>query len=56
MWDGMSTIKYVFWNANDSFVNLMVSNTVGVSLWYRPCYKNMLNYGNDNKCRKPTTI
>ena len=33
-----------FWNANGwvkhgSVVNLMVSITSGVSLWYRPCYK-----------------
>ena len=35
----------------DSVVKLMVSITNGVSLWYRPCYKNILNYDNDNKCR-----
>ena len=34
----------------------MVTITGGVSLWYRPCYKNMLNYDNDNKCLKVTTI
>ena len=48
IWDGMSTIKCLFWNANDSIVKLMVSITIGVSLWYRPCYKNMLNDDNDN--------
>ena len=44
----MSTIKCLFWNANDSIVKLMVSVTSRVSLWYRPNYKNMLNYDNDN--------
>ena len=43
-----STIKCLFWNANDSIVKLMVSVITGVSLWYRPRYKNMLNYDNDN--------
>ena len=52
----MSTIKCLFWNANDSIVKLMVSVTSRVSLWYRPNYKNMLNYDNDNKYRKITTI
>ena len=53
IWDGMNTIKCLFWNASDSVVKLMVSITSGV---YRPCYKNMLNYGNDKKCWKLTTI
>ena len=33
--------KCLFWNANDLIVKLMVSITSGVSLWYRPCYKNV---------------
>ena len=45
-------LKCLFWNPNDSFVKLMVSITSIVCLWYRPCYKNMLNYENDNKFRK----
>ena len=52
----MSTIKCLFWKANDSIVKLMVSITSGVSLWYRLCYKNMLNYDNDNKCWKSMAI
>ena len=52
----MSVIKCLVWNGNDSVVKVMVSITSGVSLRYRPCYKNMLNYDNDNKCRKLTTI
>ena len=59
IWDGKSTIKCLFWNANDSIVKLMVSITSGVSLWYRTCYRNMsttTNYDNDNKCRKLTTV
>ena len=47
-WDGMSIIKCLFWNANDSIVKLMVSITSGDSLWYRPWYKNMTNYDDDN--------
>ena len=42
--------KCLFWNANDSIVNLMVS------LGYSSCYKIMLNNDNDNKWRKVTTI
>ena len=34
--------KYLFWNANDSIVKLIVSITSGASLWCRPFYKNML--------------
>ena len=35
----------------------MVSITSGVSLLgYRPCYENMLNYDNGNKCQKLATI
>ena len=48
IWDGTSTIKCLFWNANGSVVKLMVSIISGVSLWYRPCYKNMLNYDNSD--------
>ena len=33
-WDGVNTIKYLFWKANDSIVKLMVSIISGVSLWY----------------------
>ena len=39
----MSTIKCLFWNANDSVVQVMISITSVVTLWYRPCYKNMLH-------------
>ena len=56
IWDGMITIKCQFWNANYSFVELMVSITSGVSLCCRPCYKNMLDYNSNNKCQKLTTI
>ena len=42
--------KCLFWNANDSIVNLMVS------LGYSSCYKIMLNNDNDNKWRKVTTL
>ena len=49
-----ATFKCLFWNTNDSIVKLMVSLISGVSLWCRPCYKNLLNYDN-NKCRKLTT-
>ena len=52
----LAPFKCLFWNANNSIVKLMVSMTNGVSLGYRPCYKNMLNYENDNKCQKLTTI
>ena len=48
--------KCLFWNVNDSIVKLMVSIASGVSLRYRACYRNMLNYDNDNKYRKLTTI
>ena len=50
---------HLFWNANDSIVKLMLSIASGFScdtdlgLNY---YKNMLNYDNDNKYRKLTTI
>ena len=43
-------LKCLFWNANDWVIRLMVSFTSCVSLQYRPCCKNMLNYDNDNKC------
>ena len=39
----------------EPYGKVMVSVTRGVSLSYRPCYKNMLNYDNDNKCRKLAT-
>ena len=35
----------LLWNADDSVIKFMVSITSGVSLWYRFCYKNVLNYG-----------
>ena len=35
---------------------LMVSITGGDFLWCKPCYLNMLNYDNYNKCRKLTAI
>ena len=41
-----------------SFLHLYDNNNGSiasvVSLWYRPCHKNMLNYDNDNKCGKIT--
>ena len=46
IWDGITTIKCIFWKANDSIVKKMLSNTSSVSLWNRPCYKKMLNYDN----------
>ena len=45
-----------FWYPNDSVAKLMISIRSGVSLWYRPCYKNMLNYDKDNNIWKLTTI
>ena len=45
--------KCLIWNANDSVKKFMVSITTGVLFfWYRPCYKNLLNY----KRQKHTTI
>ena len=44
----MSTIKCLFWNANNLIAKLMASDITGVSLWCRPCYKYILNYDNDN--------
>ena len=44
-----ASFKCIFWNANDSAVKLMVFITSDISLQYRPCYKNMLNYDSDNK-------
>ena len=41
-------LKYLFGNASDSIVKLMISITSGVSFWYRPSYKNMLNYESEN--------
>ena len=41
IWDGMSIIKFLFWNADDSVVKFIVSIS-GFSLWYRPRYENML--------------
>ena len=41
-------LKYLFGNASDSIVKLMISITSGVSFWYRPSYKNMLNYDSEN--------
>ena len=52
----MSTIKSLIWNDNDSILKLMVSITSGVSLLNRTCYKIILNYDNENKCRKLTTV
>ena len=38
-------------------VKLMVVSIIScVSLWYRPCYKNMLNHDNHNKYQKFTRI
>ena len=48
--------KCLFWNGYGLVVKLMVSIKSTVSLWYRPFYKNMLNYGNDHKCQKITAI
>ena len=60
-WSFISEMKWgpfkcQFWNTNGSIANLKVSIASGVSLRYRPCYINMLNYDSDNKWRKPTTI
>lgn len=53
MWDGMrEPFNCLFWNVNDSILKLMVYITSDVFLWYRPSYKNMLNYDNGNQCRK----
>ena len=41
--------KWLFWNVNDSVIRLMVSIISGISLWYRPSYKNMSHYDNDNR-------
>ena len=41
-------LKYLFGNASDSIVKLMISITNGVSFRYRPSYKNMLNYDSEN--------
>ena len=48
--------KRLFCDANDSVSELMISIKSGVSLRYRPCYKNMLNYDNDSKCLKLATL
>ena len=40
-------IKCLFWNANDPVGKSMVSIISGVSLWYRPCHTDLLNYDND---------
>ena len=48
--------KSLFWNANGPVLKLTIFIISGVSLWYRSWYKNMLNYDNDDKCIKPTTI
>ena len=34
----------------------MISVVNGISLWYRPCYENILNCNSDNKCRKLTAM
>ena len=44
--------KCLIWNANDSVVKLMGSITSGVLLWYKPCYKNMLNLDNKKQIMK----
>ena len=48
IWDGMNTIKCLFWRANYWIGKLMVSITNGIFLCYRPCYEIMLNHDNDN--------
>ena len=54
---GVSGTEWVtFWNANGSIVKLMDSILDGVCLWYRPCYKNVLNCGNGKKYWKLTTM
>ena len=45
---------YLRWN--EHHLKLMVYITSGVSFWYRPCYNNISNYDNDNKCQKSTAI
>ena len=52
----MSANKCLIWNADDSIVKLMISITSGVSLWYRPCYNNILNYDRGSKRLKLTAI
>ena len=47
-------LKCLFWNANDWTVKFMVSITSDISLCYRLCYKNMINY--NSTCWKPTAI
>ena len=49
-WDEHHLGAY-FGTLMNSIVQLLVSITSGVSLWQRSCYKNMSNYGNDNKYR-----
>ena len=46
----MKCSQVSIWNATVSWngLKLIVSIASGVSLRFTPCYKNMLNYGNDN--------
>ena len=48
--------KSLSWNTNECVAKLTVSIISGVSLWDKPCYQNMLNYGSDNKRWKFSTI
>ena len=48
--------KCLFGKANDLIVKLMASVTSDVSLQYRSCYQNVLNYNNGSKCQKLTEI
>ena len=52
----LAPFNCLFWNTDNLNVNLMVSVKSGVSLSNRLCYKTMLNYENNNKCRKLNTI
>ena len=39
--------KCLFQNANYALAQLAVSITSVISLWYRPCYKEILNHDNN---------
>ena len=43
-------LLYLRWNKHH--LKLMIHITSSVSFWYRPCYKNILNYDSENKCTK----
>ena len=51
-----AVFKKLFWNTNDSIAKLTISIARDLSLWDKPCYKNLSNYDSDNKCQKLTKI